>query len=92
MDKLLEPLLQYGAIGVFLALLVIFARSQVLREQKRADDSASEVIRLNNIMQEKTIPALIAATQAIASAQAILQQIQYQKDVENAASKGINKS
>jgi len=83
----LDPLLQYGAIGVFAILLIVFARTLLLREQQRGDAAAAEVIRLNNLMQEKTIPALIAATQAIAAAQNILQQIQYQRDVEAAAIK-----
>ena len=85
MEKLLEPLLQYGVLGVFAAILVVFARSLLLREQKRADDSAAEVTRLNNLMTERTIPALIAATQAVATAQTILQGIKYQQDVDAAA-------
>jgi len=85
MDKLIEPLLNYGALGIFAALLVYFARSLLLREQKRADDSAAEVTRLNTLMQEKTIPALIAATQAVATAQTVLQGIKYQQDVEAAS-------
>lgn len=91
MASYLEPLMQYGVLGVFAVLLVMFARALLQREQQRGDAAAAEVQRLNNIMQEKTIPALLAATQAIAAAQTILQQIQYQRDVENAASKGINK-
>lgn len=88
----LEPLLQYGILGVFAVLLILFAQTLLKREQQRGDASAAEVIRLNTIMQEKTIPALIAATQAIAAAQTILQQIQYQRDVESAASKGRTKT
>lgn len=85
MDPLIEPLLQYGVGGIILAMLIVFARSQVLREQQRADALATEVNRLNTLMQEKTIPALIAATQAVATAQTILQSIKYQQDIDAAA-------
>lgn len=85
MDPLIEPLLQYGVGGIILAMLIVFARSQVLREQQRADALAAEVNRLNTLMQEKTIPALLGATQALATAQTILQSFQYQRDIEAAA-------
>lgn len=88
MPPYLEPLMQYGALGAIAIVLIIFARTLLRREQDRGDASAAEVIRLNTIMQEKTIPALLQATQAIAAAQTILQQIQYQRDVEAAATKG----
>lgn len=85
MDKALEPFLQYGAIGAMLVVLFLFARTLLLREQARADASAAEVQRLNTLIQEKTIPALIAATQAVTTAQTVLQSFNYQRDVEAAA-------
>lgn len=88
MTELFEPLLQYGVLGVFAIVLIVFARSLLQREQKRADDSAAEVVRLNAMMQDRLIPALVTATQAISASQTILQAIQYQKDIEAAAKAG----
>lgn len=82
MDPLLEPLLQYGVLGIFAVLLILFSRSLLKREQDRADGLAVENLRLNTLMQEKIIPALTAATQAIIAAQSILESIQYQRDIE----------
>lgn len=85
MDPLLNPFLQYGAIGAFLAVMIALAYQLIKREQVRADALAAEVQRLNNVMMEKTVPALVEATKAVTAAQSILQSIQYQKDIEAAA-------
>lgn len=87
MDPTLAPLLQYGILGIFAILLIVFSRSLLKREQDRGDAVAAENIRLNTVMQEKIIPALTAATLAITSAQNILQNIQYQRDIESAVAK-----
>lgn len=92
MDPYLAPLLQYGVLGVFAILLIVFARTLLKREQDRSDTSAAEVIRLNTLMQEKIIPALVTATNAIVASQTILQAIQYQRDVEVAIAKEKDKS
>ena len=88
MDPILKPLLQYGVLGIFSILLILFARQAVKREQMRADALEAENKRLNTVMQEKIIPALTLATQAIVSAQTVMQGIQYQRDVERALSHG----
>ena len=81
----LSSLMQYGVLGIFSVLLIIFGRSLIKREQDRADRLDEEVTRLNNLIQEKTIPALLSATQAIQASQAILQAMQYERDVQAAA-------
>lgn len=91
MDPVLQPLLQYGVLGIFAVLLIGFSRSLLKREQDRADRSEAEVLRLNTIMQEKTIPALTLATQALLESQKLLQAIQYQRDIEAAAAKRVGK-
>jgi len=80
-------LVQYGAIGIILVLLVTVSRSLIKREQDRADRLDLEVTRLNSLIQEKTIPALLSATQAVQASQALLQSMQYERDVAAAASK-----
>ncbi len=81
----LSSLLQYGVIGIFAVLLVIFSRALVKREQDRADSEHAENLRLNQLIQDKTIPALVEATKAIQSSQQILQQMNYQQEVRIAA-------
>ncbi len=85
--SLLGQLTQYGVLGVFAVLLVLFARTLLKREQDRGDASAAEVTRLNSLVIDKIIPALITATQAISASQQILQSIQYQRDLEAAVAK-----
>lgn len=69
-------LAQYGVLGLFAALLVVFARTAIKRdadrsetaykrEVERADRLEAEVTRLNTSIQEKAIPALLAAATAI---------------------------
>lgn len=92
MDEYLEPILQYGAIGAIAIALFMFARGLLLREQQRGDAAAAEVQRLNNMIQERVIPALMTATQAISASQAILQGIQYKRDIEAAAKSNREKT
>lgn len=86
-------LLQYGAVGAVALTLGLFARTLIKREQERADrlevdakearqQYNTEVSRLNTLIQEKTIPALLTATQAIQASQQLLQSLQYQRDIE----------
>jgi hypothetical protein len=80
-----SSLAQYGAIGVMLLVLGLFAKTLISREQLRSDRLESEVNRLNTLIQEKTIPALVSATQAIQASQQLLQAVQYQRDVDQRA-------
>lgn len=91
MDPILQPLLQYGVLGIFAVLLIVFAKSLLKREQDRGDSSQNEVTRLNNLIQDKMIPALTSANQAIVQVTALLQGLQYQRDVEQAAAAAARK-
>lgn len=86
MDQALAPaiasLLQYGVLGAFTVILLIYTQGAIRRERERGDAAEAEVRRLNALAQDKTIPALVSATQAIAQAQAVLQTIQYQRELE----------
>jgi hypothetical protein len=77
---------QYGVVGIMLLAVGVFAKTMITREQVRADRLESEVTRLNTLVQEKTIPALVSATQAIQGSQELLQRMQYQRDVANRTS------
>jgi len=75
-------LLNYGVLGIFAVVMVTLIRVLLKREQERADRLENEVTRLNGIIQEKTIPALLAATEAVKSSQDFLRQMEYQRKIE----------
>ncbi len=86
--QVITPLLQLGVAGVFLIVLLWLVRVLLLREQKRADAEHTENIRLNSLIQknqELIIPAMLAATQAVAASQAFLTTLQRELDVQEAA-------
>ena len=68
-------LVQYGALGVMVmaagvAIRILFQRETAAyeRERTRADRMEAEVQRLNATIQEKMLPILHDATQAISEA------------------------
>jgi hypothetical protein len=71
-----EPvLLQYGALGVMVLaagaiIRVLFQRETAAheRERDRADRMEAEVQRLNSVIQDRMLPILHEATQAISEA------------------------
>lgn len=85
--QIFKILLDYGGLGILLVLLLWFARTLLVREQNRADAAVNEVSRLNALMQDKTIPALINATQAISASQSLLQALQLRQQIEAEARK-----
>ncbi len=78
-------LLQYGVLGIFTVVMIGLIRVLLKREQERADRLEAEVTRLNGIIQEKTIPALLSATEAVKSSQDFLRQLEYQRKLEEEA-------
>lgn len=70
-----DVLLQYGALGVMVIaagaiIRVLFQRETAAyeREKDRADRMEAEVSRLNAVIQERMLPILHDATQAISEA------------------------
>jgi hypothetical protein len=61
----LSTLGNYGVVGVMLALFIGFSYRLITRETKRADDNAGEVRRLNELIQDKVIPALVDSASAL---------------------------
>ena len=68
----LSGIIQYGVLGIVVALLIPFARMAYKRETDRADRLESEVLRLNQLLQDRVIPALLAATRAVEQSQELL--------------------
>lgn len=71
-----RPILaEYGALGVvlfvaFLAIRILFQRETAShqRDSDRADRMEAEVKRLNDAIQDKMLPVLHAATEALSDA------------------------
>jgi|SRR5947209_6551333 len=73
-----EPLLQFGAVGVFAFLLSIAVRvlfkqqtDTLARERSRADQLAGELSELRDKIQERYLMTLEQATSAIREALAV---------------------
>lgn len=78
---------QYGVLGVFAVLLVWFAKLMIGRETARADRLEAEVVRLNNTIQEKVIPALLSATGAVEQSTEMFRDLQREMRVEGFSSR-----
>jgi len=76
----LAALTQYGVLGIFAGLLILFARVSYKRETDRSDRLEQEVFRLNNIIQEKVIPALQSSARAVEESQALLASMQRERE------------
>jgi hypothetical protein len=78
-----DALAQYGVLGIFAALMVVLVQRLLKREQDRSDKAEAEVARLNGLFQEKILPLLGSATNAIEAAQAVLKDIQRQREIDD---------
>ncbi len=63
-----QVFLQYGALGAFAVVAIIFFNRAYKRESERADKAEQALAELNRDMRDKVLPVLIAATQAVAEA------------------------
>lgn len=82
-----DLLTTWGPLGIFAGILVVFARTVFARtderaeaawkrEVERADRLEAEVTRLNGSIQDKAIPALLAAANAITECTELLRDLQ----------------
>lgn len=60
-----ESLTQYGALGILVLALGWFGWRAYQREVARADRLEAEVSRLHTVIQDRALPAVLAATQAV---------------------------
>lgn len=86
----LGVLAQYGVLGAFALLLVLFARTSYKRETDRSDRLETENTRLNTSIQEKVIPALVAATAALEQAAQLIHDIERERDRDRLRRGGID--
>jgi hypothetical protein len=80
----LGVLAQYGVLGVFALLLILFARVSYKRETDRADRLEAEVVRLNNLIIDRVIPALGSATSVVEDATDLLRSMQREREFDRA--------
>lgn len=52
----LSPLLQYGVLGVFAGLLVIFTRGSITREREKYDAAQEQIDKLNEFIRTELLP------------------------------------
>lgn len=80
----LGDLANYGVLGIFAMLLLIFAQRQVKREQDRADRLEARMEEKDRATIEKVIPALESATVAVQAAAVLLKEIDRERELEAA--------
>lgn len=73
-------LAQYGVLGVFAVLLIMFAKISYKRETDRSDRLEAEVVRLNSLIIERVIPALGGATNVVQDATELLRAMQRERE------------
>jgi len=52
----LSPLLQYGVLGIFAGLLLIYTRGSIQRERDKADQLQGQVDKLNDFIRTELLP------------------------------------
>ncbi len=55
-------LLQYGVLGVFAVLLILYTRSSIKRELEKADRAEAQVRELNDFIRGELLPKQVEAT------------------------------
>lgn len=54
-------LLQYGVLGVFAVLLILYTRSSIKRELEKADRAEAQVRELNDFIRSELLPKQVEA-------------------------------
>lgn len=58
----LTLLLQYGVLGIFAVLLVMYAKTSIKRERDTADRAEAQVKELNDFIRNQLLPTQVEAT------------------------------
>lgn len=58
----LPALLQYGVLGIFAILMIIYTRGSIAREREKADRSEAKVEELNNFIRQELLPKQVEST------------------------------
>jgi hypothetical protein len=71
----------YGVVGVVAAILIWFAKGAHQRERDRGDRLEGELQRLHEVMMERVIPALSAATRTAEESASLLASMQREREL-----------
>ncbi len=52
----LQLLLQYGVLGIFAVLMIIYTRGSIARERDKSDQSQAQVDKLNEFIRVELLP------------------------------------
>jgi hypothetical protein len=80
----LSVLGQYGVLGLVAAGLLWFAHGAIQRERDRADRLEADNRRLNEVIQDRVIPALTSATKVAEESTGLLQAMQRERERDHA--------
>ncbi len=58
----LQMLLQYGVLGIFAVLLIVYTRGSIAREREKSDQAAQQVQELNTFIRGELLPKQVEAT------------------------------
>ena len=82
----LPPIAQYGLLGAGFAALAsgrfLVPRYVLDRERERSDRMEIENQRLNTLIQEKAIPAIVEASKAVQESSMLIRDIQREREIE----------
>ncbi len=57
----LQLLLQYGVLGIFAVLLILYTRGSINREREKGDRAEAQVKELNDFIRSELLPKQIEA-------------------------------
>jgi len=58
----LQMLLQYGVLGIFAVLLIIYTRGSIARERDKADRAEQQVQELNDFIRNELLPKQVESS------------------------------
>src|SRR3954454_18948939 len=58
----LAQLLQYGVLGIFAMLLIVYTRGSIAREREKSDQAEAQVKELNEFIRTELLPKQVEAT------------------------------
>lgn len=58
----LQMLLQYGVLGIFAVLMIVYTRGSIAREREKSDEATAQVQELNSFIRDELLPKQVEAT------------------------------
>lgn len=58
----LQMLLQYGVLGIFAVLMILYTRGSIAREREKSDQASQQAKELNEFIRNELLPKQVEAT------------------------------